>query len=108
MIWVSIPRSVDISCLFFDEFKTSNNKVVTELPEVDVIDVMINPPDIVPTLIAESNSPITVQEVNLNESVDYAILIYVIILFVIITIFIMFLKKGKLLWKKNTYFQSLE
>ncbi len=67
----------------------------TQGPEVDIIDVLINPPDISTSFIDETNVlGFDANTLNLNDTVDSAIILVVIILVLMILALIMVLKKN--------------
>jgi len=71
-----------------------SDEVLTTEQKIDIIDVLINPPQVLPPIFTETQTSTDVPIVNLNESVNNAIVIY-IVLFAIIALII-----GILFYKK--------
>ncbi|MBT4327006.1 MAG: hypothetical protein HOD60_08900 [Candidatus Nitrosopelagicus sp.] len=67
----------------------------TQLPEVDIIDVIINPPEISASFIDETSVlGFEANTLNLNDTVDSAIILTVIILIIMVLALVMVLKKN--------------
>lgn len=72
-----------------------DDPTVNDLPEVDPVDVLINPPDVNPSFIDEVETlGFNANDVNLNDTVDAVFIMVVIIIVFLVLTLLMILKKN--------------